>query len=111
MENQSAIIFALLLLANEFNFIVFMHSCNNDEIFLGKHEFVSLSNNQLEINFTLDDSLWTESHKAIIPCERCENRSKLHQIKIHFMTPLVIPCSNTCVSENLCVFSQNVISI
>ena len=29
--------------------------CNNDEIFLGKHEFVSLSNKQLEINFTLDD--------------------------------------------------------
>ena len=38
-----------------FNFIVFIHSCNNDEIFLGKHEFVSFSNKQLEINFTLDD--------------------------------------------------------
>ena len=55
MENQSAIIFALLLLTKEFNFIVLMHSCNNDEIFLGKHECVSLSNKQLEINFTLDD--------------------------------------------------------
>ena len=32
-KNQSAIIFALLLLAKEFNFIVFMHSCNNDTIF------------------------------------------------------------------------------
>ena len=48
--NQSS-----FLLAKEFNFIVFMHSCINDEIFLGKHEFVSLSNKQLEINFTLDD--------------------------------------------------------
>ena len=45
-----------------------------------------------------------ESHKAIIPCERCENSSKLHQIKTHLMTPLVIRCRNTCVSENLCVF-------
>ena len=42
-----------------------------------------------------------ESHKAIIPCERCENSSKLHQIKTHLMTPLVIRCRNTCVSENL----------
>ena len=50
MENQSAIIFAILLLAKEFDFIVFMHSFNNDEIFLGKHEFVSFSNKQLEIN-------------------------------------------------------------
>ena len=55
MVNQSAIMFALLLLAKEFNFIICMHSCNNDEIFLGKHEFVSSSNKQLEINFTLDD--------------------------------------------------------
>ena len=45
----------LLFFCLQFNFIVFMHSCNNDEIFLGKHEFVSLSNKQLEINFTLDD--------------------------------------------------------
>ena len=55
MENQSAIMFSLLLLAKEFNFIVFMHSCNNDKIFLGKHEFVSLSNKQLVIKFSLDD--------------------------------------------------------
>ena len=40
-----------------------------------------------------------ESHKAIIPSERCENSSKLHQIKTHFMTPLVIRCRNACVSE------------
>ena len=33
-----------------------------------------------------------ESHKAIIPCERCENSSKLHQIKTHLTTPLVIRC-------------------
>ena len=39
-----------------------------------------------------------ESHKAIIPCERCENSSELHQIKTHLMTPLVIRCRNTCVS-------------
>ena len=54
-----------------------------------------------------------ESHKAIIPCERCENSSKLHQIKTHLMTPLVIPCKNTCVSEKLCCFffSQNVESM
>ena len=39
-----------------------------------------------------------ECHKAIIPCERCENSSKLHQIKTHLMTPLVIHCRNTCVS-------------
>ena len=45
-----------------------------------------------------------EIHKAIIPCERCENSSKLHQIKPHFMTSLVSDCRNTCVSENLCVF-------
>ena len=45
-----------------------------------------------------------ESHKVIIPCERCENSSKLHQIKTHLMTPLVIRCRNTCVSENLWVF-------
>ena len=58
-----------------------------------------------------------ESHKAIIPCERCENSRKLHQIKTHLMTTLiiccrntymsenlVIRCRNTCVSENLCVF-------
>ena len=44
-----------------------------------------------------------ESHKAIIPCERCENSSKLHQIKLHLMTPLIIRCRNTCVSENVCV--------
>ena len=38
-----------------------------------------------------------ESHKAIIPCERCENSSKLHQIKTHLMTPLVIPvCQKIC---------------
>ena len=42
-----------------------------------------------------------ESHKVIIPCERCANSSKLHQIKTHLMTPLVICCKNTCVSENL----------
>ena len=41
-----------------------------------------------------------ESHKAIIPCERCENSSKLHQIKTHLMTPLVIRCRNTCVSDS-----------
>ena len=51
--------FPVLLLAKEFNFIVFMHSCNNAEIFLGKHEFVSLSNKQLEINFTLMQSRTT----------------------------------------------------
>ena len=45
-----------------------------------------------------------ENHKAIIPCERCENGSKLDQIKTHLMTPLVIRCKNTCVSDNLCVF-------
>ena len=45
-----------------------------------------------------------ESHRGIIPCERCENSCKLHQIKTHLMTPLVIRCRNTCVSENLCVF-------
>ena len=45
-----------------------------------------------------------ESHKVIIPCERCENSSKLHQIKTHLMTPLVICCKNTCVSEKLCCF-------
>ena len=45
-----------------------------------------------------------ESHKVIIPCERCENSSKLHQIKTHLMTPLVICCKNTCVSEKLWVF-------
>ena len=46
-----------------------------------------------------------ESHKAIIPCERCENSSKLHQIKTHLMTSLVIRCKNlTCVSEKLCCF-------
>ena len=45
-----------------------------------------------------------ESHKAIIPCERCENCSKLHQIKTHLMTPLVVHCKNTRVSENVCVF-------
>ena len=44
-----------------------------------------------------------ESHKAIIPCERCENSSKLHQIKLHLMTPLIVRCRNTCVSENVCV--------
>ena len=42
-----------------------------------------------------------ESHKAIIPCERCENSSKLHQIKTHLMIPLVIRCTNTRVSENV----------
>ena len=42
-----------------------------------------------------------ESHKAIIPYERFENSSKLHHIKTHLMTPLVIRCRNTCVSENL----------
>ena len=54
-----------------------------------------------------------ENHKAIIPCERCENSSKLHQIKTHLMTPLVIRCKNTCVSEKLCVFfsPQNVESM
>ena len=46
----------------------------------------------------------TETQKAIIPCERCENSSKLRQIKSHFMTPLIIRCRNTCVSENMCVF-------
>ena len=46
-----------------------------------------------------------ESHKAIIPCERCENSSKLHQIKTHFMKPLFIRLKNTFVSENLS-FSQ-----
>ena len=46
-----------------------------------------------------------ESHKAIILCESCESSSKLHQIKTHLMTPLVIRCKNTCVSEKLCVFS------
>ena len=45
-----------------------------------------------------------ESHKAIIPCERCENSSKLHQIKTYLMTPLVIRCKDTCVSEKLRVF-------
>ena len=39
-----------------------------------------------------------ESHKVIIPCERCENSSKLHQIKTHLMTPLVI-----CCKKYLCV--------
>ena len=29
--------------------------CNIDKIILGKHLFVSLSNKQLKINFTLDD--------------------------------------------------------
>ena len=38
LNNQEAIILALLLLA----FNVFMHSCNNDEIFLGQHDFMSL---------------------------------------------------------------------
>ena len=38
-----------------------------------------------------------ESHKAIIPSERCENSSKLHQIKTHLMTPLVI-----CVEMSVC---------
>ena len=56
-----------------------------------------------------------ESHKALIPCERCENSRKLHQIKTHLMTPLVIRCRNTCVSENLWGggggFSQNVESM
>ena len=54
-----------------------------------------------------------ESHKAIIPYERCENSSKLHQIKTHLMTHLVIRCRNTCVSENLWgfFFSQNVESM
>ena len=54
-----------------------------------------------------------ESHKVIIPCERCENSSKLHQIKTHLMTPLVICCKNTCVSEKLWFFfsSQNVESM
>ena len=42
-----------------------------------------------------------QSHKAIILFKRCENNSKLHQIKTHLMTPLVIRCRNTCVSENL----------
>ena len=42
-----------------------------------------------------------ESHKGIIPCERCENSSKLHQIKTHRMTPLLfvveIPvCQKIC---------------
>ena len=46
-----------------------------------------------------------ESHKTIIPCERCENSSKLHQIKTHLMTPLDIRCKNTCVLEKLCFFS------
>ena len=44
-----------------------------------------------------------EIHKAIIPCERCENSSKWHQIKTHFMTPLVICCRNTCVRKFVCV--------
>ena len=50
-----------------------------------------------------------ESHKAVIPCERCENSSKLHQIKTHLMTPLVIRCRNNRVSEknqNLYLFSD-----
>ena len=51
-----------------------------------------------------------ESHKELIPCERCENSSKLHQIKTYLMTPLVIRCRNTCVLEIcVCFFSpQNV---
>ena len=54
-----------------------------------------------------------ESHKVIIPSERCENSSKLHQIKTHLMTPLVICCKNTCVSEKLWGFfsPQNVESM
>ena len=46
-----------------------------------------------------------ESHKAIIPCEKCENSSKLYKIKTQLMTPLVIRCKNTCVSEKLCFFA------
>ena len=47
-----------------------------------------------------------DSHKAVIPCERCENSSKLHQIKTHLMTPLVIRCRNTCVSEFFFFFTK-----
>ena len=96
-----------------------MHSCNNDEILLGTHDFVSLKQYTVENEFHLQvlnkQRQWTESHKTIIPCERCENSSKLHQIKTHFMTHLIIRCRNTCVSENFCVvvvvFSQNVVSM
>ena len=38
-----------------------------------------------------------ERHKAIIPCERGENSSKLHT----FYDTLDYLCRNTCVSENL----------
>ena len=45
-----------------------------------------------------------ESHKVIIPCERCENSSKLHQIKTHLMTPLVICCKLIPVCQKSCGF-------
>ena len=51
------------------------------------------------------------------PCERCENSSKLRQIKSHFMTPLIIHveilvCQKICVWFFLVVFfAQNVVSI
>ena len=53
-----------------------------------------------------------ESHKAIIPCERCENSSKLHQIKTHLMTPLVIVVKYLSVRKVVGFFSpQNVESM
>ena len=53
-----------------------------------------------------------ESHKVIIPCERCENSSKLHQIKTHLMKPLVVHCKNTCVRKFVgFFFPQNVESM
>ena len=77
------------------------------------------SNIQLKMNSHLmtgakQTEAETESQKAIIPCERCENSSKLRQIKSHFMTPLIIRCRYTRVSEIFFFFfflAQNVVSI